>query len=102
MKVTREFNGRMSSDRRDPGHLAFCQHISAKVYLDGVELKYCTMVDTVKGEITKYRSDADGRPIMAEQFDDELASEHLTGMIGRLRVTYEEEVPAPLRDIIGM
>ncbi len=91
MKVTREFQGRMLAGH----HQARVAH----VYLDGVEVRWCTMVDTDKGELEKLKFDDGGKLLVA---GDELASEHMTGLIGRLRVTYEEEVAAPPRDIISM
>lgn len=76
---------RVSSNKDDPGFDAFVaardngQTIHA--YLDGVEVKECTMADEELGQVTRFVLDADGRVQVDPENQEEAWIETVAGKV---------------------
>jgi hypothetical protein len=75
-----QYAGRISMKDGDPGRVPLAQLHAAgyivRVYLDGVEQKYCEAADPAKRWIKRTKVKSDGQPII---WNNEFQSEELTG-----------------------
>jgi hypothetical protein len=81
------FIGRMSTDENDPGYAAWLNRGNNRVnvFINGVEQRDCSTVDTVEGIVVRCKHDKDGKIYCV---GDEIAIETVKGEV---RVELVEE-----------
>lgn len=70
---------RMDIDERDKWTIEQCQMgLDCQVFVDGKEVKYCTVADEEAGYVIRFVQDADGRMVRE---GDEIKRERITGKV---------------------